>query len=745
MPDLKLEALLTISRIELTTPLNQLLEEILIIVGREMQAHSGSVMLVNEESGELDMIATFGLPEDYINRIYARKVPLTCSPSDEVLKTGKFYMVQNIFEESRDKPWADLCRELGFSAQLVMPLKRKSAVIGLLNINMAEPHEFTQNKIAFVRIAASQAAALIECVQLSAKLDKEKMELESEVTEHKHMEELLWKSKESLRNILSASPIGIGIVKDRKLSWTNDRMVEMMGFTPDDDPYEYIGQSAEVIYASKEEYERVGRIFYNALKGAKLAEVDAKLKRRDGSLFDGHIIMSFLDPSDPVKGAIATILDISWRKQAEETLQQSEKVYRTLFENTGIAMMVVEDDMTISHINDDMVKVSGYSKEEIVGKMKWSDLIVKDDRSRMEEYHRLRRVDPETVPTSYEFQFIHKQGNVRDASLTVAVIPGTKQSVIAVKDITEHKRLEEELRRSEVLYRAFFEVTNAPTVILNEDGTFYKVNMEGAKISGFTKEELEGKKRWTDFIARKEDLEMMKEIHRLRREDPDSAPSHYEFLFKDRYGNLRSIYVAAAQIPGTKRSAVSFMDITDRKRAEAALRESEERFRSLFDNLSVGIAMIDRECQVLAVNKTACRFLDYSQGELIGTQLTSLIYPKDLEADREPFKLVIEGKEDHCLMDARYVRKDGGIVWGRLHVSGIKDEEGHVKFMSVICEDITACKLVEEALVSKDAEMASVIVKCKRMKEALQRSETKYKEIAEFLPDLIYKSILLDA
>jgi PAS domain S-box-containing protein len=518
-----------------------------------------------------------------------------------------------------------------------------------------------------------------------------------------------------------------------------------------------------------------------------------------------------------------------------------------------------------------MEALFGYSKEEIEGRVKWPELVVKDDLERMMEYHRLRRVDLEAAPKSYEFQFIHKTGDRRDASLTATLIPGTKQSVVSIRDITEKKRLEEELQRSEVLYRTFFEVTNAPTVILDEDGTFYRVNREGEKISGFTKEELEGKKSWTEFIAREEDLEKMKEIHRLRRDDPDSAPNHYEFLFKDRYGNLRNIYVAAAMIPGTKRSAVSFMDVTERKRAEEALQESEkwyrtlirsssdivfvldearivcymspsverilgykpedmvdkngfsyyhpddipalhaafvnvtqyaagtatavsralhkngsvvylevvgtnllddpqirgvvgncrditeriiaekaleeseERFHSLFDNLTVGIAMIDTKCQVLAVNKTACRFLDYSQEELIGTQLTALIYPKDLEADREPFKPVIEGKKDHCLMDKRHVRKDGEIVWGRLHVSGIKDEEGHVKFMSVICEDITACKLVEEALVSKSVEMASVVAKCKHMKEALQRSETKYKEIADFLPDLIYKSILLDA
>jgi len=622
MPDLKLETLLNISQIDLTTPLNQLLEAILTTVGREMQAHSGSVMLVNEETGELDMAATFGLPDDYIDRIYVRGVLITCSPSDEVLKTGKFYEVPNIFEEPRDKWWADLGRELGFSAQLFMPMKHNGRIIGLLNIYMAEPHEYTRDEIAFVSIAASQAAATIEHARLYAKIEKEKTVLESEVTEHKRVEELLWASKGILSNILSASPIGIGIVKERKLTWTNGRMLEMMGFKPDDDPYEYVGQSAEVIYASKEEYERVGRIFYEGLKERDLVEVDAKLKRKDGSLFNGHIIMSFLDPSNPVKGAIATISDVSWRKKAEEALRESETKYRGLAENLQDGLFILQGYPypELKFCNEAFAKIVGYTAEEMMA-LTIQRYVAPENLEMVADSYR-RRLDGEDVPREYEYRVLHKDGK-----------------------------------------------------------TPVYVNM----------------------------------------------------------------HAGLMEYQGTKATVGTVKDITERKRVEESLRESEERFHSLFDNFTVGIAMIDREGQVLAVNKTACRFLDYSQEELIGTQLTTLIYPKDLEADREPFKPVIEGKKDHCLMDKRHVRKDGEIVWGRLHVSGIKDEEGQVKFMSVICEDITACKLVEEALVSKSAEMASVVTKCKHMKEALQRSETKYKEIAEFLPDLIYKTILLDA
>jgi len=622
MPASALKALSSISRIDLAKSLEQILEEILTIVGHQIGGHSGSMMLANEETGELELVATFGLPDDCIERIYNGGFPITNSPAGVVLETGRHYAVPNIFEASRDKPWYDLSHDLGMgiSAQMFMPIKRKDEVIGLLNIYMAEPHEFTQDEFAFVVVAASQAAAVIENARLYTKISKEKVGLESEVTEHKRVQELLWKSREILSNILSASPIGIGIVKDRKLSWTNERMMEMFGFKPDED--DYIGQSAEVIYASKEEYERVGRVFYNELKGAKLAEVDAKLKRRDGSLFYGHIKMSFLDPSNPAKGAIATISDISWRKQAEEALRVSEEKYRKLVGNVqdGIFILQGYPYPKLMFCNEAFAKMVGYTVEEMM-ELTIQKYVAPDDLARVADSYR-RRLDGEDVPREYEYRVLHKDGK-----------------------------------------------------------TLVYVNM------------------------------------------------HAELM--EYQGKIATI--------GTVK------DITEHKRAEEALQESEERFRSLFDNLSVGVAMIDLEGQVLAANKTVCRFLDYSQEELIGMPLSELIYPEDLDADRDLFEPIIKDEEDHCLMDKRYVRKNGEIVWGRLHVSGIKDEGGHIKYMSVICEDITACKLVEKALLAKNSELASVFARCKHMKEALNRSEQKYKEIAEFLPDLIYKTILLDA
>ena len=232
--------------------------------------------------------------------------------------------------------------------------------------------------------------------------------------------------------------------------------------------------------------------------------------------------------------------------------------------------MVIEEDMAISHINNEMVAVLGYQKEEIEGKVMWPEVVAEADRERMVNYHRLRRTDhPQDAPKSYEFQFIHKTGELRDAILVVGMIPGTNRSVVSIRDITAQKRTEQELRHSEALYRTIFEATRAATVILEADGTFALTNEEGVKISGYSsKADLEGKRKWTEFIASPDDLEKMHKIHRLRQITSDTVPKSYEFLFKDCHGNQKNICCTAAMIPGTTRSVVSFMDLTERRKMD---------------------------------------------------------------------------------------------------------------------------------------------------------------------------------
>jgi PAS domain S-box-containing protein len=136
-------------------------------------------------------------------------------------------------------------------------------------------------------------------------------------------------------------------------------------------------------------------------------------------------------------------------RQAREALKESENLYRSIFENTGSASIIFEDDMIISLANKECERLSGYSKEELEGRKKWTEFILKDDLVKMIEYHKLRSINPDSAPKNYEFRLINRAGDVKNVLLTVDIIPGTKKRVASLLDITKRKQAEKELRRNE--------------------------------------------------------------------------------------------------------------------------------------------------------------------------------------------------------------------------------------------------------------------------------------------------------
>ena len=143
----------------------------------------------------------------------------------------------------------------------------------------------------------------------------------------------------------------------------------------------------------------------------------------------------------------SALRDVSKQRDVKKALHESEALYHTLFENTGTAMLVIHDDTTILAVNAELERISGYSKKELEGKRSWTEFVAKDCLEKMKEYHHLRRVDPKAAPRTYESKLINKQGNIIDALLTVSSIPGTRKSVVSFIDVTEHKKMEEELKR----------------------------------------------------------------------------------------------------------------------------------------------------------------------------------------------------------------------------------------------------------------------------------------------------------
>jgi len=138
--------------------------------------------------------------------------------------------------------------------------------------------------------------------------------------------------------------------------------------------------------------------------------------------------------------------EMAERKQAEEALRESEDKYRTIFQTTGTAVIIIEEDTTISLVNEEFEKLSGYSKGDVEGKISWKQFSSPEKLALMAEYHCKRRNDPNSAPKSYESRFIDRNGNIKDVLINVAVIPGTRQSVTSFVDISTIKQAEAQLK-----------------------------------------------------------------------------------------------------------------------------------------------------------------------------------------------------------------------------------------------------------------------------------------------------------
>ncbi|MBN1234457.1 MAG: PAS domain S-box protein [Methanotrichaceae archaeon] len=183
------------------------------------------------------------------------------------------------------------------------------------------------------------------------------------------------------------------------------------------------------------------------LSRSRTLEVEEYCK--DGRTIWAEVKTSFLrDKEGQAVGMQGISRDITDRKKAERALIESEAKYRTIFENTGNAAVILEEDTTIALANAEAEKIFGYIATEVVGKRSWTEFIFKDDLELMKKYHVLRRSDPLAVPRNYEFRLIDGLGKIRHIFMTIAMIPGTKQSIASLMDITERKIAEDKLKAS---------------------------------------------------------------------------------------------------------------------------------------------------------------------------------------------------------------------------------------------------------------------------------------------------------
>jgi len=302
--------------------------------------------------------------------------------------------------------------------------------------------------------------------------------------------------KESLKrlqelqfSILSAIPHAVVGLKDRTIFFANEAVERVFGWKPD----EIIGQKTQLLYRNEKDYEEIGRHFYPLLEKQRTHTEDFPCRRKDGQEILCRISASVIGKGTYEKGIVVMYEDITKHKKVANNLLESEIKYRAVFENTGTAMIIIEDDTTISLANAEAERISGYSRKEIEGKIKWTEFVMEEDVEKMQYYHSLRRNDPEAAPGNYELRLIDKYGNIKQISLTIAMIPGTKKSIASIIDITDRKQAEKKLQESERKYREL--VQNANSIILrwNREGQITFLNEFGQKFFGYSETEILGR------------------------------------------------------------------------------------------------------------------------------------------------------------------------------------------------------------------------------------------------------------
>ena len=384
--------------------------------------------------------------------------------------------------------------------------------------------------------------------------------------------------------------------------------------------------------------------------------------------------------------------NITERKQREQALIKSEEKYQTIFENTGTATVILEENTVISMANTQFEKLSGYSKDEIENKMKWTDFVISEDLERMKKYHIARRKAGKNPPTEYEFRLIDKKGNIKNIFLKAAMIPNTKKSITSLMDITERKQAEEK-------YRKLIKTTSKGFWFLNSKKLTVEVNQSLCDMLGYARNEMIGKTPM-EFV----DAENKKIFKEQTSEIENTTHRNYEISLKKKNGiNVPTIINATTLVDkkGETEGSFAFVtDITERKKAEEKLKTITERLELAMDAGEHGFWDWNLDTDDIYFSPRYYTMLGYKPGELPMRKETwaGLMHPEDQ-------KIIVPKVEKHVKnaesyeVEFRLKTKDGDWKWisGRGKSYSI-DKKGISHRAIGVHVDITERKQSEERL-----------------------------------------------
>lgn len=419
-------------------------------------------------------------------------------------------------------------------------------------------------------------------------------------------------------------------------------------------------------------------------------------------------------------------------EEQERKLSLVAKRYRSIFENTGTSMFLVDADMTIVMVNNEFTRCFGYSKDEVAGRMKWTEVIHPDSLDFMIRQHHLRRLNENAASAGYELKYITKAGETRDGFVTVAMIPESSICIASITDLTELKKTESALKEKneelaaineefetaneELLqtnrqleqrdyeYRMLFETSAAGIFILSEDKLSI-FNRSVVELTGYTEDEI-SRRPLLSFIH-KDDVNIITEHYRrIIKQKVVESSSPIRIITSDniiKWIGLKSSSI----IWGGKKSTLNFIsDITERKNAEDTLRFNENKYRKMFENIQHVFYQTDLRGTIIEVSPSVQGYCGYTREELIGTSIGNLYY--DL-SERERLVQVIIKNGIVADYEVRLKTRENQLIITSVSAHLLHDSAGKAIGIEGTINDVTKRHNAEAALKREKERFAGVI------------------------------------
>jgi len=391
----------------------------------------------------------------------------------------------------------------------------------------------------------------------------------------------------------------------------------------------------------------------------------------------------FLKEEKYLIDAIAERLgDATERKQAEEALREREELNFALFKYNPVQTIVVDLEGGITKCN--LAKRKSGDRLPEIGDVMYMDYAGKHQIDMHAELM-------ECIRTGETKEFSELKYGDKVLSITIAPFP--KGAIIASLDITERKWAEEALRESEERYKGLSEVT-IEGILIHDKGVLVDANSAFVEMFGYEIEELKGK-NIIDLLAYPDSKDA------IREKIAGEITTPHELLAYRKDGTIFPLELEAREVryKGKVLRVTAVRDITERKLAEEALKESERRYKELYDEAPVGYHEIDREGKITRVNQTEAALLGYTPEEITGKYVWEFMPEDQQELSKISIRKKIGQKKAVEGFERKYVCKDGKQIDVYIIDRLLLDKDGEVTSIRSALEDITERKRAEEELI----------------------------------------------